>query len=234
VLRRRVVGLLDQMDAKGAQAGVSRPDLLEARYAIVAFFDEQVSRSPWHGKHQWLAEPLQLVLFNENTAGEGFFTHLNALERDSSRLAALEIYYLCLTLGFQGQFAIRGGQSLAAQAGALGTRIASAVYSGETLSPNGLPRDGAGRGLPKLPPFVAFGVGLVGLALALYLVLRVVLSFQIASVTEALDGVAKASTSHAGGRGRLPWHSGSSLRSSSPPLGPRAFCSSCPTGPPSS
>ncbi|HEU4535682.1 MAG TPA: type IVB secretion system protein IcmH/DotU, partial [Polyangiaceae bacterium] len=190
VMRRRVVGLLDQMDAKGAQAGVPRADLLEARYAIVAFLDEQVSRSPWHGKHQWLAEPLQLVLFNENTAGEGFFQHLGALERDGSRLAALEIYYLCLALGFQGQFAIRGGQGLAAQAGALGARLAAAVYPGEALSPHGLPRDGVRFGVAKPPPLVALGAGLFAAAVVLYVVLRVVLSFQVSSVTASLDRVA--------------------------------------------
>ena len=202
VLRRRILGLLDQMDAKGAQAGVPRPDLLEARYAIVAFLDEQVSRSPWHGKHQWLAEPLQLVLFNENTAGEGFFTHLGALERDPSRLAALEIYYLCLALGFQGQFALRGGQSLAAQAGALGARVSAAVYPGDMLSPNGLPRDGARRALAKPPPLVALGIGLVAAALVLYIVLRAVLSMQVASAADSLDGVAKASSSPADARGK--------------------------------
>lgn len=197
-----MIGLLDQMDAKGAQAGVTRADLLEARYAIVAFLDEQVSRSPWHGKHQWLAEPLQLVLFNENTAGEGFFVHLGALERDGSRLAALEIYYLCLALGFQGQFALRGGQGLAAQAGALGARIAAAVYPGETLSPNGLPRDGARRALAKPPPLVALGIGLFALALVLYVVLRAVLSFQVAAVNDSLDGVPKAGAPAAGGGGK--------------------------------
>ena len=76
--------------------------ILVALYAIVAFMDEQILRSQWSGRQQWMSQPLQLTYFNENTAGEGFFTRMQALEQRPNQAHVLEIYYLCLALGFRG------------------------------------------------------------------------------------------------------------------------------------
>jgi type VI secretion system protein ImpK len=51
-----------------------------------------------------MARPLQLELYRENTAGENFFVRLRALLRAGDRPVAVEIYYLCLVLGFQGAY----------------------------------------------------------------------------------------------------------------------------------
>src|SRR5580693_2257190 len=71
VLARRIATLLDEVDKRGAEAKLPKQDLDDARYAIVAFIDEQLFKSPWSGRQQWMLEPLQLTYFNENTAGEG-------------------------------------------------------------------------------------------------------------------------------------------------------------------
>jgi len=107
-LRQRMVGLLERMVTEGRRAGVADADLAEARYALVAFIDEQVTRSDWQGKPEWMSNPLQLELYRENTAGENFFLRLRSLLRGGNRPVAVEIYYLCLTLGFSGAYASGG------------------------------------------------------------------------------------------------------------------------------
>ncbi len=193
VLKRRVATLLEDMDRRGLEAGIPKRDLDEARYAIVAFIDEQLFRAPWAGRQQWMLEPLQLIYFNENTAGEGFFQRLEALEQDPSRLAVLQIYYLCLALGFQGKYAVRGGDGLAALRDQLSGRLARALPPSEFLSPHGVPADvNRGRARREAPVLVLAG-GLVGVALLVFLVLKLVL----ASATNDVTAQMKAHTAAA-------------------------------------
>lgn len=103
-LRQRLIGALERMVNDGRRMGIADADLAEARYALVAFIDEQVMRSDWAGRAEWMARPLQLELYRENTAGENFFVRLRALLRAGDRPIAVEIYYLCLVLGFQGAY----------------------------------------------------------------------------------------------------------------------------------
>jgi type VI secretion system protein ImpK len=103
-LRQRLIGALERMVSDGRRIGIADADLAEARYALVAFIDEQIMRSDWSGRAEWMARPLQLELYRENTAGENFFVRLRALLRAGDRPVAIEIYYLCLVLGFQGAY----------------------------------------------------------------------------------------------------------------------------------
>ncbi len=103
-LRQRLIGSLDRMVSDGRRMGIADGDLAEARYALVAFIDEQIMRSDWAGRAEWMARPLQLELYRENTAGENFFLRLRSLLRAGDRPVAVEIYYLCLVLGFQGAY----------------------------------------------------------------------------------------------------------------------------------
>jgi len=103
-LRQRLIGALERMVNDGRRMGIADADLAEARYALVAFIDEQVMRSDWAGRAEWMARPLQLELYRENTAGENFFVRLRALLRSGDRPVAVEIYYLCLVLGFEGAY----------------------------------------------------------------------------------------------------------------------------------
>src|SRR5262245_7867347 len=70
---------LERMVAQGRALGLEQADLDEARYALVAFIDEQVLRSSWPGREEWMKQPLQLSSYRENVAGENFFRRLRAL-----------------------------------------------------------------------------------------------------------------------------------------------------------
>jgi len=76
-----------------------------SKYALAAYVDECVLSSEWSGKIQWKQSPLQLQFFNEHLAGEHFFDRLLYLRKSLSKyIDVLEIYYVCLTLGFEGRY----------------------------------------------------------------------------------------------------------------------------------
>ena len=192
VLKRRIGALLDDMSRRCLELGVPKRDLDDARYALVAFIDEQLFRASWAGRQEWMLEPLQLVYFNENTAGEGFFVRLDALEREPARLQVLEIFYLCLALGFQGKFAVRGGEGLGVTIDRLAGTLARGTPYREILSPRGLPtepRRGAAR---REAPVLFVGGALVALALVLALSLKLVLLSATSDTTARIQAAASA------------------------------------------
>src|SRR3954466_11765502 len=90
-------------------AGYPAEDAKHATFAVVAFLDESVlnSRNPIFA--DWARQPLQEEFFGTHIAGEVFFQNLQQLlgRSDSPDLAdLLEIYYLCLLLGFGGRYSV--------------------------------------------------------------------------------------------------------------------------------
>lgn len=195
IMKRRVATLLEDMDRRGAELGIPKVDLEAARYAIVAFIDEQLFKAPWAGRQEWMLEPLQLVYFNENTAGEGFFTRLDALERDPSRVHVLEIYYLCLTLGFLGRYAVRGGEGLGAVIDRLASILSRATPQGDVLSPRGAPADRGNTRARREAPVLLLGGGLVGLALLVAIVLKLALVSATSDTTARIQAATTAQAS---------------------------------------
>ena len=105
VLRERTRRLLRQAERDAQDAGYDRDDTREATFAVVAFIDETIQGSSWSDREQWLAQPLQLEMYDRNDAGEEFFSRLDALRGAVSEQAdVLEVYYLCLALGFRGRY----------------------------------------------------------------------------------------------------------------------------------
>jgi type VI secretion system protein ImpK len=101
-LRSQMLGLLDGVLRDPDTKSLPPADLEEARFALVAWADEMVLKSSWSGRDDWQREPLQVQLFRTNKAGNEFYDHLAQLRPDQT--AAREIYFLCLLLGFEGQY----------------------------------------------------------------------------------------------------------------------------------
>lgn len=108
--RNRVKELVASANDEGVAAGYSVKDVGLALYAAVALLDESVFNSGLDVSAEWARKPLQDELFGDHRAGENFFQHVSALmERDDSPGLAdlLEVYQLCLLLGFRGKYAPR-------------------------------------------------------------------------------------------------------------------------------
>ena len=101
---------------KALAAGYNANDARDATFAVVAFLDESVLNSQNPIFQDWLRKPLQEELFGTHIAGEVFFQRLAELlgRNDSADLAdLLEVFYLCLLLGFCGKFSAGGRGDLA-------------------------------------------------------------------------------------------------------------------------
>lgn len=135
-LRGRFKKALDAMVQRARRVGVPDAEVAEARYALVAFIDEQVMRSSWSGRGEWMNRPLQLEMFRESTAGENFFVRLHALLQSSRPHVAVEVYYLCLLLGFRGAYA--GDKRLDEFRAAARARLRRSAPDTRRLSPHAL------------------------------------------------------------------------------------------------
>ena len=163
-LRQRLQVALDAMVGKGRAAGIQEQDLADMRYAVVAFLDEQILKSNWPGRNEWMSQPLQLVLFNQYTAGEGFFNRLRGLLGEG-RADAIAAYQLCLSLGFRGQFGTGADPaSLAGFTQAALQHVSRALPRSDKLGPHAIPADRANKIKTSNAPLIAFTAG--GLVLA--------------------------------------------------------------------
>jgi len=105
--RTRMKQALREIASTAARKGYSADDVQEANFAVVAFLDEAVLTSD-PSATEWAQKSLGEELFAQRSAGEMFFKRLETLRanRDSQSLAeVLEVYYLCLLLGYEGKFA---------------------------------------------------------------------------------------------------------------------------------
>lgn len=98
---------LNRVRTKLEALGLPPEDVTDAYYALVAFVDEAMQADQGPLKDFWQAHLLQLELFGETHAGEGFYDRMIRVQ-DERRLSVLRVYYLCLLFGFQGIYAQHG------------------------------------------------------------------------------------------------------------------------------
>jgi type IV/VI secretion system ImpK/VasF family protein len=113
--RRRVVELLRAAQENARRCGYSDAAGKSCVMAIVAFLDESVLNSTGSSFEQWRGKPLQEELYGHSLLGEKFFDNLRRLlaQEDGDELAdVLEVYYLCLLLGFRGRYAVSSDRDL--------------------------------------------------------------------------------------------------------------------------
>lgn len=86
-----------------------------AIFAAVAFLDESILNLQQPVFSQWPRKPMQEELFGVHIAGEIFFNNVQRMlgERDSHDVAdVLEVYQLCMLLGFRGRYGLAGQAEL--------------------------------------------------------------------------------------------------------------------------
>jgi type VI secretion system protein ImpK len=112
LFRQQIRDALNTAEKQGRALGYSSDEIRLATFAIVAFLDSSVLSVPSTVFRDWPKKPLQEELFGSFNAGEIFFTNIQRLlqQPDSPGLAdLLEVYLLCLILGFEGRYNL-GGQ----------------------------------------------------------------------------------------------------------------------------
>jgi len=115
VLRERAIEALGRFGAEARAAGVAAELIRPAHYALCASLDDIVLATPWGQQGAWSTGSLVSTFYQEVRSGEQFFTTLAKLrETPGTALPALELMYLCLSLGFQGRYRLapRGASEL--------------------------------------------------------------------------------------------------------------------------
>jgi type VI secretion system protein ImpK len=105
--RAQTKQLLATADQEARQAGYDAAMVKLAIYAYVAFLDESILNSGQPMFVAWPRQPLQEEIFGDHMAGQTFFARLDELlgGGDSEDLAdLLEVFLLCMLLGFKGRY----------------------------------------------------------------------------------------------------------------------------------
>jgi type VI secretion system protein ImpK len=105
--RRRIKGTLQEIEQISVPAGYDAHDIRDTHFAVVALLDSAVLHSNDPVRSDWERRLLQEELFGQTDAGVVFFEKLAHFQsrQDSEQLAnILEVYLLCLLLGFEGRY----------------------------------------------------------------------------------------------------------------------------------
>ena len=186
----RLRGLVDELVKRAGQQGFNQQDGQDIAYAVVALCDELALSKPETVRDYWMANTLQFHYFQENLAGDGFFTKLAALRNDPQRAEVLRVYYLCLLFGFQGRYRVRGGDlELMNLTESVQQDLARAgqLTSSETLSPHGKPPPTRLGGVKTSAPLLVVAAGVLGLALLIYGGLRLALHQSVGSFSDEVS-----------------------------------------------
>jgi type VI secretion system protein ImpK len=115
-LLAHVVVLLKDYEKNCMLKGINADTAHEARYLLCAFIDEIVLNTPWGHGSVWSQRSLLSTLHNDTSGGERFFQKLaQKSEVPAQNILLLELMYHCLSLGFQGKFAVQDNGQAALQ-----------------------------------------------------------------------------------------------------------------------
>lgn len=187
---RQAIRLADQ---EGRKLGYTEDDIRLGVFAVVAFLDESVLNLQNPVFADWVRKPMQEELFGRHTAGEIFFEQLQHLlgRRETPQLAdLLEVYQLCLLLGFVGKYSISGRGELRAIIEAVNDKIRRIRKPRGEISPSWqVPEQkftqGGGDPWVRRLQWVALGTGILAL------LLFVMYKFFLGSGLTSLQGLVR-------------------------------------------
>jgi len=85
-----------------------------AKYGLAAWIDDLLISASWSGRDWWESNSLEFAFFNSRDRATQFF--VQAKEATAlPRRDALEVFYLCVVLGFQGLYQLSESQIIAGQ-----------------------------------------------------------------------------------------------------------------------
>jgi type VI secretion system protein ImpK len=188
--RQHVKQLLFAADSDARTAGYDPEAVRQAVYAIVAFLDESVLNSAQAMFADWARQPLQEEVFGDHRAGEVFFERLETLlaQQDSREVGdLLEVYLLCLLLGFRGRYGSGRSGELHALTSAAREKMRRIRGEAGDLAPQWAPpADETLPGLkdPWIRRLAVLAGAAFGLALLLYVIYRISLLPGVERVRE--------------------------------------------------
>ena len=171
--RRKVIEQLRASQENARRYEYSDAAVKSCVMALVAFLDEVVLNSTAASFEQWRGRPLQEELYGHSLLGDKFFDNLRRLlaQEDGEELAdVLEVYYLCLLLGFRGRYAVSSDRDLNVELQKVGNRLSRLRPStmANVLGPIGDFRRETGRRPRSTPRLLALAAVAVLAAILLF------------------------------------------------------------------
>jgi len=188
VLKSKVHEMFDRLERNARSSGIDNEKIRFTKFALAAFLDETIISSAWDHKDEWLSEPLQIQMFDTFNAGEEFFSNLNMLrQRSGSNKEVLEIYYLCLSLGFKGKFQLQSPETLRRIVDDLNMELHPEVHTTmENLSPNARPHENFVKVVNDGLPLWIYPAAAIVLSLIFYIIMSSSISGKADDVVEGL------------------------------------------------
>ncbi|WP_175886571.1 type IVB secretion system protein IcmH/DotU [Burkholderia sp. BCC0044] len=166
----RIQEFLSDFERGAKKLNIAAEDVYGAKFAFCAAIDEMVLSSQFKIRTDWERRPLQLVLFGEQLAGEKFFQYLEeGRAQGAARLQSLEVFHMCLLLGFQGKYLLEGPEKLAYLTARLGDEIAHMKGKRAAFAPHWPLPDQIAHRLKREVPVWAIGTVFALVALLGYL-----------------------------------------------------------------
>jgi type VI secretion system protein ImpK len=144
-----------------------------AKYALAAWIDDLFIGATWQGRDWWENNSLEFMYFNTRDRATHFFLK----SKDAARLTrrdALEVFYVCVVLGFRGLYGLPDAAFLAEQLElppdleSWARRTAKSIELGQGRPPI-YPASRPGDGAPPLEGrFYLLGASLAAAALAIF------------------------------------------------------------------
>ena len=188
MFRGQVLNSIKTAEQAARAAGYTDADITLAVFAVVAFIDESLLNLRQAVFNDWVRRPLQEEMFGRHVGGEVFFDHLQELleRRDSVEVAdVLEVFYLCLLLGYLGRFSISSKGDLHALMQRTSDKIHRIRKSGPDLSPQwALPPEAARqlRSDPWMRRLIVAAAVSAAVALVLFPVCKMSLGSEVNAI----------------------------------------------------
>jgi type VI secretion system protein ImpK len=186
--RQQLWAGIKQAEEESRRRGYAAEDIELAIFAVVAFLDESVLGTRLPVFADWPRQPMQEERYGHHIAGEIFFQNLQkALGRsDSHELAdLLEVYHLCMLLGFAGRYLLGGRGDLRSVIMQTAEKIQRIRQLGTEFSPWWrLPNDAVGKagGDPWVKRLIFALAGCSALAVILFIVFTLSLNSGIGNL----------------------------------------------------
>lgn len=191
--RRQIVQATRIADQQARARGYTEEDIQLAVFAIIAYLDETVLNLHKPIFRDWVRKPLQEELFGRHVAGEVFFQNLDQLlgRRDSEETAdVIEVYYLCLLLGYLGRYSLASRTDLRTLMGQTDDKIRRIRKMSAEMSPYWRPL--AESGPRRADPWIRRLQWAAAATGALCLLLFGIYSFVLSSGVTTLKEIAAA------------------------------------------
>lgn len=187
-----VTAYLAEFDREARKLRAQAEDIDAAKYAYCAALDEIILSSQFALRLAWERRRLQLVIFGDQLAGEHFFDRLEALRSaGGARLPALQVFHMCLLIGFRGKYALDSSDKLAYLTARLGQEIVHMQGRSKGFAPQAERPDQVVHKLRSSAPVWAVSAVFGAIALSAYIGLESSLHRSTADTLAAYSGLVK-------------------------------------------